>query len=363
MFENNNLNNDNNLLENEYFSSRENQSTYHNNSYNPFEYLQIIPNGFTPKTFEEKKKIKRTTNAMSISLILILGISFLVSFVASFFMLVLGYSFEDTVALLTEPGFNQFFQICFSLFTFTVPFIITYKLFRFRISDLISFKIKKGNNLSLILIGISFCSFANIAVSYASAIFEGFGINYEVDFGENPDGFFGFILSLIATVIVPAFVEEFAFRGIILGSLRKFGDAFAIIVSSVMFGFMHGNFQQIPFAFLVGLILGFVTVKTSSIWPAILIHAYNNFVSVFFNYFMDDYSIEFQNIIYTLFLSIMLLLGVLGLIFAKNPKELLKLDEPDTESKESKKYKWVFFSPFTILFILGTVILSLSYFN
>ena len=39
MSENNNLNNDNTLLENEYFSSRENQVTYHNNSYNPFEYF------------------------------------------------------------------------------------------------------------------------------------------------------------------------------------------------------------------------------------------------------------------------------------------------------------------------------------
>ena len=230
------------------------------------------------------------------------------------------------------------------------------------LNDLISFKVPKRKNLlSLILMGISFCSFANIAVSYANQIFEGFGINYDVDFGENPEGLFGFLLSFIATVIVPAFVEEFAFRGIVLGSLKKYGEAFAIIVSSVMFGFMHANFEQIPFAFLVGLILGFIAVKSESIWPAILIHAYNNSISVIFTYLLNDCSVEIQNIIYTILLSVSLLLGILALFITKNPKELLCLKESDTECSETKKYQWVFFSLFTIIFLVGSVLLSLTY--
>ena len=363
MSENNNLNNDNTLLENEYFSSGDSPKTdYHNNINTQINFIEFIPNGFTPKTFEEKKGIKRATNAMSISVILTLLLSFIVCLFLPISLMSLGYSLEEMLEILNEPGFNQVFQITFSVFTFTVPFIIIFKLFRFRISDLISFKLPgRKNLLSLILIGISFCSFANIAVSYANQIFEGFGINYDVDFGDNPEGIFGFFLTFIATVIVPAFVEEFAFRGIVLGSLKKYGEAFAIIVSSIMFGFMHANFEQIPFTFMVGLILGYISEKTESIWPAVLIHGYNNFISVAFNYFLSDFSIELQNIIYTILLSVSLFLGILALFITKNSKELLSLNETDTESKESKKYKWVFVSPFTIVFLVGSVLLSLTY--
>ena len=360
---NNNFNNDNTLLENEFFSSGDIPKTdYSNNINNQINLVEFIPKGFTPKSYGEKKGIKRATNAMSISVIFTLLISFLISFLLPFGLMAMGYSLKEMMELLVEPGFNQIFQIFFSVFTFTVPYIVIFKLFKFRISDLISFKVPKRKNfLSLILIGISICSFANIAVSYANAIFSGFGIEYDVNFGENPDGILGFVLTFISTVIVPAFVEEFAFRGIILGSLKKYGEAFAIIVSSVMFGFMHANFEQIPFAFMVGLVLGYIAVKTESIWPAILVHGYNNFVSVAFSYFFNNYSVEFQNIIYTIILSVSLFLGILALFITKDSKELLSLNEADTETKESKKYLWVFVSPFTILFLIGSVFLSLTY--
>ena len=74
------------------------------------------------------------------------------------------------------------------------------------------------------------------------------------------------------TAIVPAVFEEFAFRGVVLNKLRKFGDSYAIIMSAVLFGLMHGNLSQIPFAFILGLVIGFIAVKTNSIIPGILIH-------------------------------------------------------------------------------------------
>ena len=47
---------------------------------------------------------------------------------------------------------------------------------------------------------------------------------------------------------------------------------------------MHGNFEQMPFAFLVGLALGFIVVKTNSLLLAMAVHATNNFVSVIFDF-------------------------------------------------------------------------------
>lgn len=71
--------------------------------------------------------------------------------------------------------------------------------------------------------------------------------------------------------------EELLFRGVILRLLRPWGKQAAIVVSAIAFGLFHGNIIQIPFAFLVGLVLGYVTVEYSIVW-AMLLHIFNNFV-------------------------------------------------------------------------------------
>lgn len=330
-----------------------------------YRYVQYIPYGFTPKTFEERKEIKKCSNVASISLVLVSAISFLWSVIYIAFMISIGFTYNKAYEIINEPAAMQVLQIVLSSFLFTVPFIIVYKIGGYRISDLVILKKpKKENRLSLFLLGISFCSFANIAVSYMSSLFSAFGINYEVDFGDNPEGFFGFMLSLIATVFVPALVEEFALRGLVLGSLKKYGDGFAILCSSIIFGIMHGNFQQIPFAFLVGLILGYITIKSGSLWIAVAVHAFNNFISVFFEYFIKGIHIQNQNVIYTCYLSIALILGLVGIFLLKNNDgNLFKLEKGDNECKENQKYKWLFLSPFMIIFISVEFLLSLSFFK
>jgi len=223
--------------------------------------------------------------------------------------------------------------------------------------------VEKKLILPLFLMGVSFCSFANIAVSYAAAIFQSFGIDYNVDFGPNPTGFFGFCLTFISTVVTPALVEEFICRGLILGSLRRFGDGFAIIVSAILFGLMHGNFQQIPFAFLVGLVLGFIVVKSGSLWVAVAVHAFNNFISVSFDYIFASFSDNAQNMIYTFILAICLLTGIIAVLLLKNAdSDFYKIEKAQTELTEKQKYKWFFKSPTIVIFIVFALIESVTFF-
>ena len=71
--------------------------------------------------------------------------------------------------------------------------------------------------------------------------------------------------------------EELLCRGLVLRVMRPHGKQAAIFVSAALFGLYHGNAIQIPFAFLVGLVLGYVTVEYSIIW-AMILHIINNFV-------------------------------------------------------------------------------------
>lgn len=85
-----------------------------------------------------------------------------------------------------------------------------------------------------------------------------------------------FSMFLYACFLGPI-AEELLFRGLILRLTRSWGKQTAILVSALAFGLFHGNIIQIPFAFSVGLVLGFVTVEYSIVW-AIVLHVINNLI-------------------------------------------------------------------------------------
>ncbi len=112
-------------------------------------------------------------------------------------------------------------------------------------------------------------------------------------FGYNPSSatatsnlpvWLAFLLSIVSTCLLPGFGEELAHRGMSLGTLKGNGLARAIIFSALLFALAHLNIAQAGYAFVVGLILGSVTVVSRSIFPAMIIHATSNFCSVYLSY-------------------------------------------------------------------------------
>ena len=327
----------------------------------PPRYVTYIPYGYTPKTYEEKKGIKKCALMIGISLLLLTGITVFWGVAYLLVMRTLGFTVLKAQEMVDDPAFMQVLQILLSTLMFTVPFILVFKAGNQRISDLVPLKKPVGKKTAMFLIGLSVCAFANIANSFSSQIFERFGIDYNVDMGDSPEGFFGFLLSLLATAVVPPLVEEFACRGIILGSLRKYGDGFAVLISSVLFGLMHGNFEQMPFAFTVGLVLGFIAVKTESLWIAVAVHAANNFISVAFTYLLTGLSQNSQNLIYSLYLMLALIGGIVGAALLSGT-ECFKFKKSETESTFKQKCKWFFTSPVIIVFAVLCILESLFYF-
>jgi len=81
---------------------------------------------------------------------------------------------------------------------------------------------------------------------------------------------------LYAAVLAPV-SEELLFRGLIQRRLMPYGKRFAIFCSALTFGLFHGNLIQTPYAFVVGLVLGYVAAEYSVGW-AIMLHMINNLV-------------------------------------------------------------------------------------
>lgn len=324
-------------------------------------YVTYIPYGYTPKTYEEKKGVKKCALIVGISLLLLTGITLFWATAYLFVMKALGFSTARAQEIISDAAVMQVLQIMLSTLMFTAPFVLIFRANNQRISDLVPLKKPIGNKTAMFFIGLSVCAFANIANSYCGQFFRSIGIDYNVDYGDNPSGFFGFLLSLLATAVVPPLVEEFACRGLVLGILRKFGDGFAVLVSSILFGLMHGNFDQMPFAFMVGLVLGFIVVKTESLWIAVAVHAANNFISVAFEYLLAGLSQNLQNLIYSLYLMAALVAGVIGAVLLSG-EDGFKFKKSETESSLKEKIKWFFTSPAIIIFVVICILESLIYF-
>lgn len=93
-----------------------------------------------------------------------------------------------------------------------------------------------------------------------------------------------FVLSIISTAIVPAICEEYLFRGAILTNLLPYGKTTAILGSAILFGLMHQNPFQLLYTTLMGVVIGYVYVKTKSIWACMIIHFANNLITVLEEY-------------------------------------------------------------------------------
>lgn len=92
-----------------------------------------------------------------------------------------------------------------------------------------------------------------------------------------------FIQLFIVLGIVVPLTEEVIYRGIIFNRIKKYLDANkAIIISSLLFGLFHLNLMQGLYAFIIGLIMGYMYYKFENIWAPIVLHMAINQLTVIF---------------------------------------------------------------------------------
>ena len=89
------------------------------------------------------------------------------------------------------------------------------------------------------------------------------------------------VFGIISITIMAPLVEELLFRGAIQGYMLRKGmkPLNAILIASAIFGIVHMNPIQIPFAFAIGLIFGWLYYRTGSVVPGIVGHFINNSIA------------------------------------------------------------------------------------
>ena len=235
---------------------------------------------------------------------------------------------------------------------------------RLSFARLFPFERTGGKTLAMLcVIGLAFSLMSNYAASMLTDVFALFDVsNRGGDVVGDGGSLPSILLYYLTVAVLPALAEEFAFRGVIMGSLRKYSDAMALLISSAAFALMHGNFVQIPFTFCCGLAFGYIVLKTNSLLPSIIVHFLNNALSVTFDV-LTGYGILNARMANLGYCVIIITLCVLSLVFirklSKKKPDLFRFSDSDRIIPFRDKLKTAVCSPALISFAVIMVLFSI----
>jgi membrane protease YdiL (CAAX protease family) len=98
-----------------------------------------------------------------------------------------------------------------------------------------------------------------------------------------------FLLNGVLVSTVVPFAEELFFRGLGVRALQFFGGMSAVVITGLVFGFSHGVLGALPPLVLFGFALGWVRLRSGSVWPGVLAHGFFNAVGILVVYLQLAY--------------------------------------------------------------------------
>ena len=203
-----------------------------------------------------------------------------------FFGTLIFYAVQSIAALTVNavnPGLLS--NINYSLLIGMIPtYVISMPLMMFLIHKFVPAKQieKKKMPVGQWLIAFIICvagmyisNFIGIFITQIISVFKGSPVTNEMlDLSTSTSLW----INIIIMVLLAPIYEEMIFRKLLIDRVVKYGEGTAILFSGLMFGLFHGNLNQFAYAFILGVIFGFVYVKTGTIRYTILLHMIINFM-------------------------------------------------------------------------------------
>lgn len=204
-------------------------------------------------------------------------ISTVLLLVLTYFGIMLFYTFLD-VAVWRKvfPGFSDIINI--------VTIVVCIDIFIVFLKRTTGYQVQLLSNINFAGMMLSIaCSFLFFLLldKGLDPIFEGMFPQSEQDYQkmiqsliESP------ITSLIQVSILAPVIEEILMRGVVLGGLKNsYGAVTALLVSAALFACLHFNMVQTLSAFVCGIVLGLLYIKTNSVFCCMIAHGGYNLIS------------------------------------------------------------------------------------
>ena len=238
-------------------------------------------------------------------------------------------------------------------------------------------KISVGKLIMWFLISYFIMFAGNIIGIVSSFIFSGGKAeNYinELAMDTNP-------IKVVVMVILAPIVEEFMFRKLMLDRIAKYGEKMAIFFTALAFGLLHQNLFQFFYAFGIGLIFGYIYVRTGKIRYSIILHTVINFMgSVIAPYMLKIMDVEKllsmdpnasyeemikiiseilpQFAIFSLYSTLLYGIIITGLVFFIKQIRKLEWQHSELEIPKCKVFKTAYINVGVILYIVVCIVFT-----
>lgn len=318
---------------------------------------------------EQKRNDRKILKTMGFAF----GIAIILYFVLSYLVVGVLYAltnhFTSVDFLLNDSTGQYILQGFLSVFCIGVPFLISYAILKSKkyIGVLpYGTTYNKKAAVSLVMLLAPVVLISTIIINLISAIFQdAMGITFESGFEDMyVEGPMGAVVLIFTLAVIPAVVEEFCIRGVVLQPLRRYGDKFAIIMSAAIFSILHGNMVQIPYTLVAGIYFGYLCVATGSLWPSIVLHFINNLFSAIEMIVYANYGDEASEKCILIMMGVLVAVGIVGGIIFFSMHYKTELKKGVNTLKTGEKVGAVLVSPamiIAIIFILITVATSIDF--
>ena len=181
---------------------------------------------------------------------------------------------------------------------------------------------------------------------------------------------------ILFMVILAPVIEEYIFRKQLIDRMHVYGEKLAVITSALMFGLFHGNLSQLFYAFALGLVFGFVYLKTGKLRYSIGLHMLINFIgSVVGPFFLEKLAVldtmETMDMValepilpwllgFGAYVLVLVGLAITGLVLLCINKRRVSFATAELELPKESRFKTVYVNVGMILLILGCAALIIS---
>lgn len=137
-------------------------------------------------------------------------------------------------------------------------------------------------------------------------------------------------LLFLGVAVAPALCEEVLFRGVVLSALaRRVSPVAAVVTQAVLFSIYHLNVYQAPTTLIIGLVLGALVLRSGSLWPAVVIHALHNGITLAVQLYAGEAALS-TPWLHAVWLGLAVAIALLVTRPGRGPR-IVPLPEPDPE--------------------------------